>query len=165
MGVCTICLNTTDLTGEYEDRDFVVTRGDSRISVELARNKETAVFNRNNRFVIDDPASPRKLAYILSKPFKTGLTYNDQGVYKFVLQEVTATKYDNLDLGIADYYSAFPDPDNPDPDLSGKSDNTTMGGKDTSKDDASDTGSSSYGKDDTDETGGGTSSGGRGSWL
>lgn len=99
--------NTTDLTGEYEDRNFVVTRGDSRISVQLAKNKHTNVLNRENRFLIDDEDSPHKLAYQLTKPFKKGMTYNGEGTFKFVLQEVTATEYDNHELGIADYYHHF----------------------------------------------------------
>lgn len=86
----------------------MVTRGDSRISVQVARNKHTVALGRENRFLIDDPESPHKLAYILSKPFKTGLVYQGTGTFKFVLQEVTATEDDNHELGIADYYKHFP---------------------------------------------------------
>lgn len=60
------------------------------------------------RFLIDDPETPHKLAYTLSKPLKAGLTYNQDGTFKFVLQEVTATEDDNHELGIADYYKYFP---------------------------------------------------------
>ena len=101
---CIIEDGTKYLTGELEDRHFVVTRGDSRIAMTIAKNSETSQFNRENRFLIDDPDSEHKLAYILSKPLKTGLTYNGEGIYKFVLQEVTATADDNHELGIADYY-------------------------------------------------------------
>ena len=65
-------LNITDLTGEYEDRNFIVTRGDSRIAMTIAKNKYTTKFNRENRFLIDDPDADFKLAYILSKPLKVG---------------------------------------------------------------------------------------------
>lgn len=105
---CVVEDGTKYLTGEYEDRNFVVTRGDSRISVQLAKNKHTCVLDRENRFLIDDEDSPHKLAYLLSKPFKKGATYNGEGTYNFVLQEVTATEYDNHELGIADYYHHFP---------------------------------------------------------
>lgn len=101
-------LNNTDLTGEYEDRNFVVTRGDSRISLTIARNEHTVKFNREDRFLIDDPESDHKLAYLLTKPLKLGATFNNKGVFKFVLQEVTATEDDNHELGIADYYKHFP---------------------------------------------------------
>lgn len=36
------------------------------------------------------------------------MTYGGNGVYKFVLQEVTATGDDNFELQIADYYKYFP---------------------------------------------------------
>ena len=85
-----------------------MTRGDSRIAMTLARNAETVKLNRENRFLIDDPESPIPLAYQLTKPLKLGWSYNSQGAYKFVLQEVTGTKDDNLELGIADYYKHFP---------------------------------------------------------
>lgn len=105
---CVVEDGTKYLTGEYEDRNFVVTRGDSRISVQIAKNKHTSVLDRENRFLIDDEDSPHKLAYLLTKPFKKGLTFNGEGTFKFVLQEVTATEYDNHELGIADYYVHFP---------------------------------------------------------
>lgn len=48
------------------------------------------------------------LAYGLSKPLKLGGTFNNQGVYKFVLQEINSTVDDNHELRIADYYKHFP---------------------------------------------------------
>lgn len=108
MAVCTIILNITDLTGEYEDRNFIVTRGDSRISLTIAKNKDTVKFGRESRFLIDDPDSSEKLAYLLTKPLKVGWVYGDKGVYCFVLQEVVSTDDDNHELCIADYYKHFP---------------------------------------------------------
>lgn len=74
----------------------------------IARNDMTVKFGRENRFLIDDPESSLMLAYLLTKPFKLGGTYNNQGVYKFVLQEVNTTDNDNQQLRIADYYKHFP---------------------------------------------------------
>ena len=74
----------------------------------IARNEHTKKFGRKNRFIIDEPDSDFKIAYELSKPLKVGHTYNDKGIYKFVLQEVQTTKDDNIELGIADYYKHFP---------------------------------------------------------
>lgn len=105
---CIIADGTKYLTGEYEDRNFVVTRGDSRISMTIARNEDTLKFDRESRFLIDDPNSLEKLSYSLTKPLKLGAIYNSHGVYSFVLQEVAATDYDNHELGIADYYKYFP---------------------------------------------------------
>lgn len=105
---CVIEDGTKYLTGELEDRQFIVTRGDSRIAMTITRNSETVKFGRSNRFLIDDIESPQKLSYLLTKPLKLGGTYNNEGVYKFVLQEVTSTADDNQQLGIADYYKYFP---------------------------------------------------------
>lgn len=101
-------MNITDLTGEYEDKDFIVTRGDSRIAMTIARNSDTVKFGRKKRFLIDDPESEEKNAYLLTKPLKVGKTYNNKGIYSFVLQEVVSTDNDNIKLGIADYYRYFP---------------------------------------------------------
>lgn len=117
---CVIEDGTKYLTGEYEDRNFVVTRGDSRISMIIARNEKTVGFNRKQRFLIDDVDSPHKLAYQLTKPLKLGATFNGDGVFKFVLQEVTATEDDNHELGIADYYKFFPKDDDDVSDDTGK---------------------------------------------
>lgn len=106
---CIVEDGTKYLTGEYEDRNFIVTRGDSRIAVMLARNKETVRLDRSNRFIIDDVDSPRPLAYALTKPLKLGGVYNKTGVFKFVLQEVVTTDDDIIDGGIADYYQHFVD--------------------------------------------------------
>lgn len=105
---CVVEDGTKYLTGELEDRNFIVTRGDSRISIQIARNKYTVAFDREQRFLVDDEESPHKLSYLLTKPLKVGMTYNQQGTMKFVLQEVTATEDDNHELGIADYYKYFP---------------------------------------------------------
>ena len=101
---CIIEDGTKYLTGEYEDRLFVTTRGDSRIAMTIARNEYTKNFTRACRFLIDDPESPIKLAYALTKPLKLGWSFNNKGCYKFVLQEVNSTSDDNIELGIADYY-------------------------------------------------------------
>lgn len=105
---CIIEDGTKYLTGEYEDRNFIVTRGDTRIAMTIAKNEHTVKLNRETRFLIDDPDSETKIAYLLTKPLKLGGSYNGQGVYKFVLQEVNSTDDDNHELGIADYYKHFP---------------------------------------------------------
>lgn len=74
----------------------------------IARNDKTKQLDRDNRFLIDDPESSFMLAYSLTKPLKLGWSYNNHGVYKFVLQEVTTTDDDNQELRIADYYKHFP---------------------------------------------------------
>lgn len=126
---CIIEDGTKYLTGEYEDRNFVVTRGDSRIAMTISRNKDTVKFGREHRFLIDDPDSFEKLAYLLTKPLKLGAVYNNHGVYSFVLQEVVSTDDDNHELGIADYYKYFEKEINPD-DTTDESDDRDEGSSD-----------------------------------
>ncbi len=114
---CIIEDGTKYLTGEYEDRNFVVTRGDSRMAMIISRNEETIKLNRDFRFLIDDPESKEQLAYILTKPLKVGQVYNGKGVFGFVLQEATTTDDDNKQLGIADYYKYFDRDDAPKEDV------------------------------------------------
>ncbi len=89
---CVIEDGTKYLTGEYGDNDFIVVRGDSRISVTLAKDEYSIQLNRNNRFLIDDYDSKNVLAYRLTKPFKLGGSYNGEGVLNFVLTECAIRK-------------------------------------------------------------------------
>lgn len=106
---CNVEDGTKYLTGDYEDRDFFTTRGDSRIAVTLPRNEHTKNLGRENRFLIDDINNGNEmLSFILSKPLKVGHAYDENnGVYKFVLHEVNSTNDDNFELGIADYYKYY----------------------------------------------------------
>lgn len=115
---CIIDDGTKYMTGDYEDRDFIVTRGDARISMMIGKNSDTVKFGRESRFLIDDPDSMEKLSYSLSKPLRVGWHYNGEGVYLFVLKEANSTDDDNFELGIADYYKHFPksSPDQAEPD-------------------------------------------------
>lgn len=110
---CIVEDGTKYLTGELEDRHFIVTRGDSRIAITLAKNEDTIKLNRETRLMVDEPGSPKMLCYTLSKPIKLGHSYGDEGCVKFVLQEVTSTGDDNFDLRIADYYKYYPKPNSP----------------------------------------------------
>lgn len=100
-------LNVMDLTGELEDRQFIVTRGDSRIAITIAKNSHTVKLGRRHRFLVDDDDDMEKMAFALTKPLKFAGVYGGKGVYKFVLQEVNTTDDDNQELGIADYYQHF----------------------------------------------------------
>lgn len=124
---CIIEDGTKYLTGTYEDRDFFVTRGDSRLGMIIAKNEHTTRLRRGCRFLIDDADSELMLAYELTKPFKLGGVYNEQGVFKFVLQEVNTTDDDNQELRVADYYKYFPreDTDEVSPGISIDPDNVT----------------------------------------
>ena len=106
---CYIEDGTKYMTGELEDRHFIVTRGDARIAMTIARNPYTVKFNRKSRFLVDDDGSDYYLSFDLSKPLKVGHTYNGKGVFKYVLSESNSSDFDNMELGIADYYMYFPE--------------------------------------------------------
>lgn len=101
---------TKYLTGEFEDRNFIASRGDTRLSVTISRTEAALHLDRVNRFIIDDPDCHEHLAYSLTKPLRMGSVYNGDGVFRMVMQEVETTDDDNLDLLIADYYKYFPRP-------------------------------------------------------
>ena len=105
---CIVEDGTKYLTGEYGDNDFIITRGDSRISLTLPKDSYTLRLNRDDRFLIDDYGSPNVLAYRLTKPFKLGGSFGENGVLYFVLQECNTEDSDNLELHIANYYDHFP---------------------------------------------------------
>lgn len=105
---CIVTDGTKYLTGEWGDNNFIITRGDSRISVIIARDRYTLQFNRENRFLIDDYDSKSVLAYRLTKPFKLGGSFNGSGVLNLVMQECNTEDTDNFDLHIANYYKFFP---------------------------------------------------------
>ena len=106
---CYIEDGTKYMTGELEDRHFIATRGDARIAMTIARNQYTVKFNRKSRFLVDDLEADNLLSFDLSKPLKIGHTYNNKGVFKYVLSESDfVPEYDNDELGIADYYMYFP---------------------------------------------------------
>jgi len=105
---CIVDDGTKYLIGEYGDNNFVITRGDTRISLILPKDRYTIRLNRNNRFLIDDYDSPNVLAYRLTKPFKLGGTYTGSGILSFVLQECNTEDTDDLERHIANYYKYFP---------------------------------------------------------
>ena len=105
---CIVEDGTKYLTGEFSDAFFVATRGDSRISITLPKDEETLALNRDDRFIIDDYDSPNPLAYRLTKPFKLGGSFDENGVVIFVMTECNSENDDNPELHIANYYKYFP---------------------------------------------------------
>lgn len=105
---CVVEDGTKYLTGELSDRDFIATRGDARISVTLPKDAESLSLGRDARFIIDDYGAPDPLSYRLTKPFKLGGSFDENGVVIFVMTECNTEFDDNLELHIANYYKYFP---------------------------------------------------------
>lgn len=112
---CIIEDGTKYLTGEFGDNQFIFLRGDSRISITIARDEYTVKLDRNSRFLVDDYESGTVLAYRLTKPFKLSGVFNNKGIYRFVLSECTTEDTDNIELHIPDYYKYFPRENDPQP--------------------------------------------------
>lgn len=111
---CIVEDGTKYLTGELNDSRFIMSRGDSRISITLPRDSETIRLNRESRFLVDDYGSPTVLAYRLTKPFKLSDANFGRGVFTFVLSECAVEETDNLELHIPNYYAHFPREDSGD---------------------------------------------------
>ena len=128
---CIIDDGTKYMTGDLEDRDFITTRGDARISMTISKNEYTVKFGRESRFLIDDYDSGEKLSYSLSKPLRVGRHYSGEGIYVFVLKEANSTDQDNFELGVADYYKYFQENGEPKPkdDTVGSNKETGSNGK------------------------------------
>lgn len=105
---CIVEDGTRYLSGEMGDREFIVMRGDSRIAVTLPKDEYSLRLNRESRFIVDDYGSDTVLAYRLTKPFKLGGSFDEDGVLHFVMYECNTEDDDNLELHIADYYKHFP---------------------------------------------------------
>lgn len=99
---------TKYLMGESTGNEYVITQGDTRLSVIVPKDSETIVLDRNNRFLIDDYMSKNVLAYKLTKPYKMNGSYDTNGVLHFIVQECNTEDTDNFELHIANYYSYFP---------------------------------------------------------
>lgn len=79
--------------------------GDARIAITIGKDSDTIELSRGKRFLVDDLDSGSPLAYQITKPNKLYNIYSDEGVFRFILNEVNLTDNDNTELMIADYYN------------------------------------------------------------
>lgn len=122
---CIVVDGTKYLTGEYSDSFIITTKGDSRISIIMQKDTESLALGRESRFIVDDYGVPNPLAYRLTKPYKLGGSFDNNGIVTFVLTECNTEVDDNLELHIADYYKFFPRDNDPEQDSnSSNTDNT-----------------------------------------
>ena len=105
---CVVEDGTRYLVGEASGDDYVITTGDFRVSLTIARDAYTLRMRRGDRFLINDYDSPDVIAYRLTKPFKIGQNHGGTGVFTFILKECNTEDSDNIPLRIANYYDHFP---------------------------------------------------------
>lgn len=82
--------------------------GDARIAITVGRDSDTVDLGRGKRFLVDDLDTKLPLAYQITKPNKLFNVYNNNGIFRFILNEVNMTDNDNVELRIADYYNWEP---------------------------------------------------------
>lgn len=111
---CVVEDGTKYLVGESTNKTFAITIPNMRVAITLPKDEDTQRFGRETRLIIDDALADgvgeHRAVFTLTKPLKVGSHYNGEGVYRFIMQETPSTKYDNLELGVADYYRHFPFP-------------------------------------------------------
>jgi len=100
---CVVEDGTKYLIGEKSSD--LMSIGDARIAITLAKDEDTNKLNRGKRFLVDDLDSDRVLAYQITKPNKLYNVYNGNGVFRFILNEVNLTDDDNIELRIADFFN------------------------------------------------------------
>ena len=107
-GGTAILRNISDLIGEKDGsigHNTVMTIGDARIALTIAKDDATSKFRRGTRFIIDDVDADEALAYEITKSNRLFNLYDDIGVYRFILNEVVITDDDNMAIRVADYKS------------------------------------------------------------
>lgn len=90
---CIIVDVTKYLIGEA--RKSMMTIGDSRMSLTIPRDADTAILKRGTRFLIDDPIAAETCAYEITKPDRVTKVYDGYGVYKYLCREVNSADTDN----------------------------------------------------------------------
>ncbi len=105
---------TKYLTGEYSQQ--FVTVGDARMQVTMPRDDETALIDRDDRFLIDDPKAEDIQAFEVTKLNRASSVYNGHGIYVHMLVESPRNdEVDNYELMIANYYDRIKESDAPKP--------------------------------------------------
>lgn len=101
---------TKYLTGEYSQQ--FVTVGDARMQITMPRDNETALIDRDDRFLIDDPKAEDIQAFEVTKLNRASSVYNGHGIYVHMLVESPRNdEVDNYELMIANYYDRIKKPD------------------------------------------------------
>lgn len=103
---CIVEDGTKYLIGEKTEDMMAI--GDARIAITIGKDKDTIQLGRGKRFLVDDLDAEAPLAYQITKPNKLFNIYNNEGVFRFILNEVNMTDDDNVELRIADYYNWKP---------------------------------------------------------
>lgn len=106
---CVVEDGTKYLIGEATSRyENLMVIGDARIAVTIGRDADSLELSRGLRFIIDDEDTSSPSAYQITKANRFFNTYDGEGVFRFILNEVVLTANDNIAEHIADYNSWMP---------------------------------------------------------
>lgn len=97
---------TKYLVGENEKK--MITVGDSRMSVTVAKDHDTDTIKRGTRFLIDDPDTEQKVAYEVTKVDRVTGILDGTGIYKFLVCETNVRESDNTVEMVPDNTSYTP---------------------------------------------------------
>lgn len=82
----------------------VVTLGDARMALTLAKDSETQRLRTGTRIILGDPEAEQRLAFEITKPNTLYNVYNGAGVYRFILTQVVLVDEDNVADQVANAY-------------------------------------------------------------
>lgn len=103
---CIVEDGTKYLIGERSEEKITI--GDARIAVTIGKDEDTLELDRGLRFLIDDKDIESPTAYQITKSNRFFNTTHDDGVFRFILNEVVRTDADNIRHRIADYNNWLP---------------------------------------------------------
>lgn len=105
---------TKYLVGENEKK--MITVGDSRMSVTVAKDHDTDTITRGTRFLIDDPDTLQKVAYEVTKVDRVTGILDGSGIYKFLVCETNVRETDDTAEMVPDNSTYHPG----DPEVTGR---------------------------------------------
>lgn len=96
-----------------ETRKDIITIGSSRMSVTVAKDRDTSTIHRGTRFLIDDPDATTTIAYEITKIDRVTGLLDGNGVYKFLVVETNVREDDDVVYMVPDNSAYVPNA-NPD---------------------------------------------------
>lgn len=96
---CVVEDGTKYLIGEKSTQ--LMTIGDARIALTIGKDEDTIELKRGYRFLVDDVDTDYPLAYQITKSNKLFNVYNEEGVFRFILNEVEMIDEDDVNGKIA----------------------------------------------------------------
>ena len=100
---------TKYLVGETAKQ--MITIGSSRMSVTVAKDRDTDMIQRGTRFLIDDPDVGMKIAYQVTKIDRVTGILDGTGIYKFLVVETNVREGDDVIEMVPDNSVYVPDDD------------------------------------------------------